>query len=257
MRLRQLGWCGVEIDHDGHTLVIDHIADTSPILPDEEFVTPLRPGAATAALVTHLHSDHTDPSAIAAAIADGAPVLRPEPNPGVGDDLKWTQLAEGQFRDVGLEPEVVLPWERRSVGPFSIMAAPAVDGLGDPQRCWVVECGGQRILHAGDTMNHAYWWAIARAVGPIDVAFLPINGVVVQLEHLQPPSPLHATLTPEEAAVAAHLLGARSASPIHYGLDAPPVYVQTPRAVERFSEKAKELGVVPIVPARGEWFSAE
>jgi hypothetical protein len=61
-----------------------------------EFVATSRPGRATAALVTHLHLDHADPVAIAAALADGAPVFRPEPNQGSGDDLKLTERAEAQ-----------------------------------------------------------------------------------------------------------------------------------------------------------------
>lgn len=257
MRLRYLGWAGVEIDHDGHTLFIDYIKDTYLLTISEDFPSPLRPGAATAALVTHLHGDHADPAAIVAAIAKGAPVFRPEPNPGSGEDLLFTAETEARFRAAGLEPIVVQPWEEHQVGPFRIIAAPAVDGLGDPQRTWIVECGGERILHAGDTMFHAYWWQIGRTVGPIDVAFLPINGPVLELPHLQPPSPFHAAMLPEEAAVAASMLRARLAVPIHYRLiHNPPHYIEAPNAVERFSDKAKELGVTPFIATSGEWFSA-
>ena len=73
MKLRHLGWAGVEIDHGGHTLLIDCIRDSFPLIPGEEIVSPLRPGGATAALVTHLHPDHADPVALAAALAEGAP----------------------------------------------------------------------------------------------------------------------------------------------------------------------------------------
>ncbi|MFI2238819.1 hypothetical protein [Streptomyces chrestomyceticus] len=73
--------------------------------------------------------------------------------------------------------------------------------------------------------------------------------------HLQPPSPFHAAMLPEEAAVAAHILGARIAVPMHYGtLNKPPVYVETPRAVERFERRARELGITPLVVPYGEWF---
>ena len=258
MRLRRLGWAGVEIDHGGHTLLIDCIRDSFPLIPGGEFVSPLRPGGATAALVTHLHADHADPIAIAAALADGAPVFRPEPNPGSGDDLKLTEQAEAQFRATGLQPEIVPPWEERSAGPFRIMTVPSVDGFGDPQRGWVVECEGTRVLHAGDTLFHGYWWSIARAVGPITVAFFPINGPVVELPHVQPPSPFHAAMLPEEAAVAAQVLRARIGVPIHYELlHKPPDYAETPRAAERFSEKVKELGVRPLIATRGEWFCPE
>lgn len=82
MRLRTLGWSGVEIEHDGQTLLIDYIEDTSMLNTHEALPSPSRPGAAAVALVTHLHPDHADPVALASALAEGASVLRPEPNPG-------------------------------------------------------------------------------------------------------------------------------------------------------------------------------
>ena len=255
MKMRHLGWAGIEIDHDGQTLLIDCLKNSFPLIPGDKLVSPLGPGRAVGALVTHLHSDHADPMAIADALAEGAPVFRPEPNPGSGDDLIMTEQAEAQFRESGLQPEIVQPWEERKAGPFRIIAAPSVDGFGDPQRCWIIECDGTRILHAGDTLFHGYWWSIARAVEPIDVAFLPINGPTLLIPHVQPPSPLHAAMLPEEAAVAAQLLRARIGVPIHYQLlNKPPEYAETPRAAERFSEKAIGLGVKPLIPNRVEWF---
>ena len=254
MKLRHLGWAGVEIDHDGQTLLIDCLKDAFPLIRGEEMVSPLRPGETAAALVTHLHPDHADPVALAAALAPGAPVYRPEPNPGSGDDLKMTAQAEAQFLGTSLQPEIVPPWEERWVGPFRITAVPSVDGFGDPQLGWIVEAGGKRILHAGDTLFHGYWWAIARAAGPFDVAFLPINGAVIQIPPVQPPSPHPAVMLPEEAAVAAQLLGVKVCVPIYYGLHQPPEYAATPRAVERFVGKATELHIAPLIPARGEWF---
>ena len=255
MRLRHLGWAGVEIEHDGHSLLIDVLKDAFPLIPGERLVSPLGPGKAVAALVTHLHPDHADPHAIALALAEGAPVFRPEPNPGAGDDLLLTAKAEAEFRETGLRTDVVPPWEKRRAGPFRILAAPSVDGFGDPQRCWVVECDGVRILHAGDTLFHGYWRSIARR-GAIDVAFLPINGAIIDLPHLRPSNPLNAVMTPEEAAVAAALLGAKVAVPIHFELlNRPPEYTETPRPAERFVQKAQEVGVVPKIAVRGEWFS--
>ena len=255
MKLRHLGWAGVEIEHDGHTLLIDCLKDAFPLIPGGRIVDPLGPGRAAAALVTHLHSDHADPVAIAAALAKGAPVFRPEPNPGAGDDLILTGQAEAQFHETGLATEVVRQWEERRVGPFRLHAVPAVDGFGDPQLSWVVECGGARVLHAGDTLFHGYWWAIARAAGPIDVAFLPINGATIRIPHVQPPSPRPAIMLPEEAAVAAQILRAKACVPIHYELlNKPPEYAETSRAVERFAEAAETLGVTPRVVNRGEWF---
>lgn len=260
MRIRRLEWAGVEIDYEGHTLLIDSIKEVAaplpPIFVGAQPVTPLRPGGATAALVTHLHSDHADPVALSDALAPGAPVFRPEPNPGSGDDLVLTEQTEVLFRETGLKTKIMQPWEQRQVGPFRITAAPSVDGFGDPQRCWIVEAGGVRILHAGDTLFHGYWWSIARAAGPIDVAFLPINGAVVDAPHLHPSSPLNIAMSPEEAAVAAQLLQARVAVPIHYDIvQKISEYVEAPHAADRFSAKARELGVDALIAAPGDWFS--
>lgn len=255
MRLRRLGWASAELEHAGRTLVIDLIEDTSPLHSDEKFPAASRPGETVAALVTHLHTDHADPVAIRRALAPGAPVYRPEPVTGPDDDLKWTCEAEASFREHGIAAEVVRPWEERSAGPFRIGAGPCLDGLGDPQLSWVVACDGLRVFHGGDTVFHGHWWSIARRFGPVDIAFVPINGAVVELPHLQPPSPFNAVMLPEEAAVAAHILGARIAVPIHYGtLDKPPIYTETPRAVERFEKRARELGVTPLAVPYGEWF---
>ena len=205
--------------------------------------------------MTHLHPDHADPGALSGALAAGAPVFRPEPNPGAGDDLVLTERTEALFRETGLTTTVLQPWEQRQVGPFRITAAPSVDGFGDPQRCWIVEAGGRRILHAGDTLFHGYWWSIVRAGGPIDVAFLPINGAVAA-PHLHPPSPSNISMSPDEAAVAAHLLQARLAVPIHYDIVLKiPEYVEAPDAADRFAQKARELGVEPLAANPGDWFS--
>lgn len=267
MRLRRLGWAGVELEHADQAVVIDLIQDVSPLvdlvddpakLSDEKFPAASRPGGTSAALVTHLHIDHADPAAIRRALAADAPVYRPEPVVGPDEDREFTDSMERAFREHALAAEVLRPWEERTVGPFRVGAGPSVDGLGDPQLNWVVECDGVRVFHGGDTMFHGFWWSIAHRFGPVDIAFVPINGAVVAPPHLRPPSPFHAVMLPEEAAVAAHVLGARIAVPIHYDtMNKPPVYRQTPQAVERFETRCRELGITPLVKPVGEWFTPD
>ncbi|MEK8174328.1 hypothetical protein NKH77_51030 [Streptomyces sp. M19] len=108
-------------------------------------------------------------------------MYRPEPVVGPEGDLEWTDGLETSFREHGLAADVMRPWEERELGPFHIGAGPSIDGLGDPQLCWVVECDGLRVFHGGDTMFHGFWWSIARRFGPVDIAFVPINGAVVAL----------------------------------------------------------------------------
>ena len=261
-RLRRLGWAGVEIEYDHQTLLIDYIRDTSPLVPlrsaDEPFPPSSQPGAAAGALLTHLHADHADPGAIARALRKGAPVFRPLAATGVEADLELTRHAETQFVNYQLATEIVGDWEERSIGPFRVSSAPAVDGFGDRQISWVVEFGKQRIIHAGDTLFHGYWWRIANKFGPFDLAFLPINGPVVEFPFLQPPSPLEAVMRPEEAVVAAQILKAKAVVPIHYqSLHKPPIYTETPNAIERLSDKLNSLGIRAMLLVPGAWFELD
>lgn len=256
MRIRRLGWAGIEIEADGRRAVIDLLEEIGVM---ERFVGPAHdrlvapdPGV-DVALVTHLHFDHADPAAIARVIAPGGVLLRPAPADGEGLEVAGVALTEAGLAERDVPARVAGPWEAVEVAGLRCVAVPAVDGFGDPQVSWVVEAGGRRILHAGDTLFHGSWWLIATRHGPFDAVFLPVNGAVVDLPHRRPPSPLAAAMDPRQAAVAAHLLGARIAVPIHYDtLHRPPVYVQVDDPAGAFCEEAAALGVEARVLAPGE-----
>jgi L-ascorbate metabolism protein UlaG (beta-lactamase superfamily) len=251
MRVRWLGWAGVEIEAEGVAVVIDPLADPgatfAPLgegarevkLPT--VVAPEARGTAVAGLVSHLHRDHTDAGALARAISPDATVHEPA-WPG-GADVENLSLAQAnsELDREGLKRGAVEEWEQVEVGPFVLTALPAVDGLGDPQVSWLVDADGQRALHLGDTVFHGYWWRMARRHGPFDVVFAPINGTVVDFPHLQPPSPLAAALEPEQAALAGELLGAGTIVPIHYdGFQIEPFYRPIPDAAARFEAATSE-----------------
>lgn len=248
MIVRRLGWAGIEVEVEGATLLIDHLEDAGGLEPFTgpprgPLPPPSRAGA-VGALVTHLHEDHCDAEALARALAPGAPVLRPEPAAGEMLETAALDRAEQALERTGLAARVVAPWDRVTVGPFTVTALPAVDGFGDPQVSWAVEAGGRRILHAGDTLFHGFWWLARMRAGPFDAAFLPVNGAVVDLPHRQPPSPLGADMDPEQAALAASLLQAGLAVPIHYDtLNGPPVYTQVADPVGRFETACAASGV--------------
>jgi L-ascorbate metabolism protein UlaG (beta-lactamase superfamily) len=265
MNVRWLGWAGVELEADGAALVIDPLADpaaTFAALGDEarrvdlpEIVAPETQGAAVAGLVTHLHRDHADAGALGGALSPDAVVYEP-PWPG-GEDAENVSLAQAtaELERAGLERRGVEVWERSEVGPFALTALPAVDGLGDPQVSWLVEADGHRLLHLGDTIFHGYWWRMARRHGPFDVVFAPINGAAVDFPHLQPPSPIAATMGPDEAALAGQLLGARQVVPMHYdGYGIDPWYRPIGDARRRFEAAAAGRSYAARVLEPGESF---
>src|SRR5437016_11141465 len=209
MQVRWLGWAGVELEEEGQTLVIDPLADPAGTFAalgdgarDVELpaVVPPTAGRAIAGLVSHLHRDHTDAGALASALANGGAVHHPAPA-----EESNAALAQAEYELAGAElpRRAAAVWETVTVGPFTCTALPAVDGLGDPQVSWLVEAGGRRVLHLGDTMFHSAWWQMARRAGPFDIVFAPVNGAVVDFPHQQPASPLPAVMDPEQAALAA------------------------------------------------------
>ena len=249
MRCTWLGWAGVELEADGERIVIDPLADPAGlyrILGDAaagvhlpRVVQASADRTALAALVTHLHRDHADAGALASALGLDAPVLLPEVDRGPG-----IAQASGEIAKAGLTVRPIPAWETTEIGPFKITALPAVDGTGETQLSWAVEAGGTRIIHCGDTLFHGWWWPMVDKAGPFDVAFLPINGAVVNFPWRQPASPLPAAMTPEHAVAAATALAAERTVPIHYdGYDLDPYYRSIQDAGDRFHTAAGGAGV--------------
>ena len=251
MRVRWLGWAGVEVESEGAAVVIDPLADpaaTFAALGDgaagvqlPAVVPAEAESTAVAGLVSHLHRDHTDAAALAAALGDDAAVHEPAwPGGSNFENLALAQ-ANAELEQAGLSRKAAAAWESFEAGPFTLTALPAVDGLGDPQVSWLVEGDGLRVLHLGDTIFHGYWWRMTQRHGPFDVVLAPVNGAVVNFPHLQPPSPFAAALEPEQAAVAAEALGAGTLIPIHYGgFEIDPFYLPLAEPIERLRAATEE-----------------
>ena len=256
MRLRWLGWAGFEIEAEGDLAAIDPLLDTaSPWLGDArtELLGPTE-GCARAVLLTHLHRDHADAGAIRRALRPDGLVLRPAGAEGTPMEVAGVAEAEAALTTAGVEQRVVGAGEVVDLGPFSITAAPAVDGTGDPQVSWVVRAGERAVFHGGDTMWHGGWWSLAVRHHPIGLACLPVNGARVDFPHRQPATDVPAVMTPEQAVAAARVLRAGALVPMHYGtLDYPPQYRPEADVEERVQTAAARQGMEVIFPARGEW----
>jgi L-ascorbate metabolism protein UlaG (beta-lactamase superfamily) len=233
MRIRWLGWAGVELEARGERVVIDPLQDAGAVfawlgeragaipIPD---VVPPQPGA-IAGLLTHLHRDHADAAALSGALGAGANVYEPVDYGGEGRERLAVIQADHELTAAGLPRLPAAPWTSSSAGPFTLTALPAVDGTGDPQVSWLLEAEGKRVLHLGDTMWHGWWWRIRERYGPPDAVLAPINGPRLTFPHRHPASSLPGAMEPEQAALAAELLQAGRLVPIHYGAyDLPGVY---------------------------------
>jgi len=244
MRIRWLGWAGVEIEAQGERVVIDPLRDAAAVfawlgeragatpLPD---VVPAQPGA-IAGLLTHLHRDHADAGALGAALGAGTTVYEPVDYGGESHERLAIIQADHELAAAGLARHQAAVWTSTRAGAFTLTALPAVDGTGDPQVSWLVEADGKRVLHLGDTLWHGWWWRIRDRYGPPDIVLAPINGPRLTFPHRRPASSLPGAMEPEQAALAAELLKTDRLGPIHYGgYDLPGVYEPVSEPLERLA----------------------
>ncbi|MEM9618331.1 MAG: MBL fold metallo-hydrolase [Pseudomonadota bacterium] len=238
LMVQRLNWSGVRLRTGNIDLLID--ASSSENTP-----APLEPAASrTFALATHHHGDHLDIGLLQGELGDrGYLVIH-------HDVAALIDLRAVKVQTVDLYEPVFFS---RGSGAFAAWCVPASDGFGDPQTSWIVDGGGRRIIHCGDTLWHGNWWKIARAYGPFDLAFVPINGAR-QIGGLITDVQRPMMMEPEEAAAAAAALGAKRAVPIHYGFSAPN-YLEQDNPEERFINAAKKHGVKTKVMRSGETMS--
>lgn len=161
---------------------------------------------AEAVLVSHLHADHLHLPSLA-RLAPGTRLIVPGGAPRAVPALRRL------LRERGLRMTEIVPGERVSVEGVTVRAVPArhdgrrlpVGPHRSPALGYVVE-GEVRTYFAGDT---GLFDDLAEAVGPVDVALLPVGGWGPYL------GPGH--LDAGRAAVALAALSPAAAVPVHYG----------------------------------------
>ncbi|MGZ8363621.1 MAG: MBL fold metallo-hydrolase [Caulobacteraceae bacterium] len=240
LAIRRLAWAGLQLRLGNVALFIDAVPpDPEGGQPGPELTSD---AARNFALVTHHHGDHCNPKALKPVLGERGYMVALEETARLFDSRTVTVQPVNLYEPVFLS---------RTGGEFVAWPAPAADGFGNPQVSWVVDAGGKRIIHCGDTIWHGHWWDIARAYGPFDVAFLPINGLrQIQGRFTDSGQPMG--LSAEQAAAAASILGARLAVPIHYGSKGDPNYIEQPNAEQVFLRETLKLKIRSKVFAPGE-----
>ena len=242
MEAQRLGWAGVRLQVGDTQLWIDPLADRA-VWGDalRDTLSPIGSSAGDRyVLVTHRHPDHYDPDAVARALGAGGNLLSAAPTGPLP-------------APVGSRSRAVELYEPQLLGDMTAVAVPAADGYGDPQVSWIVSGGGRRVIHCGDTLWHGHWWKIGRQYGPFDAAFLPINGA--RFGWRKPVSGIPGVMTPEQAAAAAEVIGARLIVPIHYGMAASPDYEEAAHPAHGLvaAASARHVGVEFV--RAGAWLS--
>jgi L-ascorbate metabolism protein UlaG (beta-lactamase superfamily) len=238
MKIQYLGWAGIKIEVGETTLLLDATAEENVLATVD---TPHRH-----ALITHHHGDHYDHDLLK-SLFDKNSVLACHQ-----DVLPWINGADIRTQTVKTYEPIIL--SRRNKDIMAI-AVPAVDGFGHPQFSWIVEGGGKKIIHCGDTLWHGHFWDISRVYGPFDMAFMPINGARQNLGRYTDEG-VPAVLTPMQAVAAAKILNAKTVCPIHYGGETAN-YFEVPHPEATFLTEAKAKNIKPLVLKPGEWVKWE
>ncbi|HEY0899609.1 MAG TPA: MBL fold metallo-hydrolase [Sphingobacteriaceae bacterium] len=226
MKITKLSWAGLKIESRGTTVFIDPVVNFEKM--EKYMGKPLTPvieipatEQADVILLTHLHQDHYDPETIRNILKPGGQVWVHEE---VEENVRKAELP---VRGLELNTSVHL-------GDLNIIPVFALDGIGHEQVSWIVQYEKTQIFHGGDTLWHNQFWAITNQYGPMDLAFLPINGVTVNYPFIGYTA-LPASMTPNEAAVAGRILRAKFVVPMHYGMfNYPPVYTPYPEPENEF-----------------------
>ncbi|RNB92537.1 MBL fold metallo-hydrolase [Brevibacillus fluminis] len=248
MKVQRLAWAGLFLQEGETVILIDPIqqvpAPTSHVVgqPLERLTHFSKLPRPSAILTTHLHADHFDPESAIQAFGHDLPFFVPH------SSLEAT-LQKGLTQVTGMNVG-----DQTKIGEFLVTAVQSIDGFGNPQVAWIVETKTQRVIHCGDTVWHGYFWEITKRYGPFDIAFLPVNGAVLDIPTHQPPSRLPACLTPEQAVEAAHILQAKKLVPIHYKtFHHPPFYLETEDLEKRLQQAARESQVEVMMAEAGDF----
>lgn len=177
---------------------------------------------------SHNHTDHLDAETL-------RPLMRVNPDSKVIVPKANLEFAANRLQ-VSLDRLMPIAKEALSLHPFTLHAVPAAHEELEPDaqgnyKCigLVIEVGGYRIYHSGDTLLYAGMVDMLKQ-WEIDIALLPING-------RDPKRGVAGNLSGEEAAQLAKDGGAKLVVPCHYEM-----FEFNTALPDTFIQTAKRLG---------------
>ena len=222
MRIRSLGHSAFLLETDEHRIIIDPFIEGNPRCP-----TPLQELLdlnVSAVIVTHAHGDHLG-NAMDFTRTGATLVATAE----IGF---WAQALGAQDAiAANIGGTVRFPWGSVKFTPAWHSSSFPDGTYGGMPTGVIVEAGGKRVYHAGDTALFSDMRLIGEA--GLDVAILPVGD--------------HFTMGPADAARALELLRPARTIPMHYATF--PVLTGDP---QEFARLARERGVEPHVLEPGQ-----
>jgi len=243
LTITRIAHSSVLIDVDGHAVLTDPWYSERPgYYHGEPYgITLSNLPRVDGVAVSHDHYDHYDMESFAAYPHKEVPFAVKRGTARKARQAGFSQVAELDW------------WESTHLGPFMVTATPAKHSV--PENTYILQSAGFTVYFGGDTLLIPELSEIAPRFPGIDVALLPINGLMIR-----PILNRKIVMNPGDAAELCVLLRPRIAIPIHYAYTAGPFrdrfllkYHNAPRDlpqefVEVMTTRAPETAVHILAP---------